>query len=61
MSSELQDIIVKEMKVKPSIDSESEVHELIHFIKHYVQSHGFIQSLVSVSYTHLTLPTTPYV
>ncbi|UXV38436.1 ammonia-dependent NAD(+) synthetase [Staphylococcus simulans] len=46
MSSELQDIIVKEMKVKPFIDSESEVHELIHFIKHYVQSHGFIQSLV---------------
>lgn len=46
MSSELQDIIVKEMKVKLSIDSESEVHELIHFIKHYVQSHGFIQSLV---------------
>ena len=32
MSSELQDIIVKEMKVKPSIESETEVHELIHFI-----------------------------
>lgn len=46
MSSELQDIIVKEMKVKPSIESETEVHELIHFIKHYVQSHGFIQSLL---------------
>ncbi|MHD0397306.1 ammonia-dependent NAD(+) synthetase [Staphylococcus simulans] len=46
MSSELQDIIVKEMKVKPSIESENEVHELVHFIKHYVQSHGFIKSLV---------------
>ncbi|WP_412521402.1 ammonia-dependent NAD(+) synthetase [Staphylococcus simulans] len=46
MSSELQDIVVKEMKVKTAIDSEQEVHDIVHFIKHYVQSHGFIQSLV---------------
>ena len=44
--TKLQDIVVKEMKVKAHIGSEHEVHEIIHFIKEYVQSHAFIKSLV---------------
>lgn len=44
--SNLQDIVVKEMKVKPEIDSELETRNIIQFIKNYVQSHGFIKSLV---------------
>ena len=44
--SELRDIIVNEMKVKPEIDSETEARSIIRFIKEYVQSHGFIKSLV---------------
>ncbi|MGT9231105.1 ammonia-dependent NAD(+) synthetase, partial [Enterococcus faecalis] len=44
--SNLQDIVVKEMKVKPQIDVETEVQEIKHFIKKYVQSHDFIKSLV---------------
>lgn len=31
--SNLQDIVVKEMKVKPQIDVETEVQEIKHFIK----------------------------
>ena len=34
------------MKVKPEIDSELETRNIIQFIKNYVQSHGFIKSLV---------------
>ena len=49
----LQDIVVKEMKVKKHIDSQQEIREIIQFIKNYVQSHTFIESLVPVSYTHL--------
>lgn len=44
--SELRDIIVNEMKVKPEIESESEIRSIIRFIKEYVQSHGFIKTLV---------------
>ncbi|AYU55631.1 ammonia-dependent NAD(+) synthetase [Staphylococcus debuckii] len=44
--SELRDIILNEMKVKPEIDSESETRDIIRFIKTYVQSHSFIQTLV---------------
>ena len=44
--SELRDIILNEMKVKPEIDSESEIRDIIRFIKTYVQSHSFIQTLV---------------
>src|SRR5699024_4759816 len=44
--SNLQDIIVKEMNVKPMIDDEQETRSIIHFIKSYVQSHSFIKSLV---------------
>jgi len=43
--SNLQDIVVKEMKVKPTIESKDEVRQIIQFIKHYVQSHSFIASL----------------
>ncbi len=46
MSNELQEIILNEMKVKQSIDSQQEMHEIVQFIKRYVQSHSFIQSLV---------------
>ena len=42
----LQDIVVNEMKVKKHIDSEQESREIIQFIKSYVQSHSFIKSLV---------------
>ncbi|MGV3066550.1 hypothetical protein [Staphylococcus simulans] len=56
MSSELQDIIVKEMKVKTAIKSENEVHKIIHFIKQYVKIHGFIKFLIPFSYTPLQLP-----
>lgn len=44
--SNLQDIIVKEMKVKPVIDSKEETRNIIQFIKSYIQSHSFIKSLV---------------
>lgn len=44
--SDLQDLIVKEMKVKPEIDSQEEIQSIIRFIKQYVQSHGFIKTLV---------------
>ncbi|PTE68736.1 NAD(+) synthase [Staphylococcus devriesei] len=44
--TKLQDIVMKEMKVKKNIDSKQEIHEIIHFIKSYVQSHAFIKSLV---------------
>lgn len=44
--SELRDIIVNEMKVKPEIESETEIRSIIRFIKEYVQSHGFIKTLV---------------
>lgn len=44
--SKLQDIIVKEMKVKQHIDSNEEIKEIKQFIKAYVQSHSFIKTLV---------------
>lgn len=44
--SEIQDIIVREMKVKPTIDSKIETRQIIQFVKNYVQSHSFITSLV---------------
>ncbi|BCU52748.1 NAD+ synthase [Staphylococcus auricularis] len=44
--SDLQSIVVEEMKVKPTIDSENEINDIMHFIKSYVQSHHFIQSIV---------------
>ena len=44
--SDIQSIIVREMKVKPQIDSQEETESILQFIKNYVQSHEFIQSLV---------------
>ncbi|MBI5974757.1 ammonia-dependent NAD(+) synthetase [Staphylococcus canis] len=44
--TDLQKIIVKEMKVQPEIDSHETIEAIKNFIKHYVQSHSFIQSLV---------------
>jgi hypothetical protein len=41
----LQDIVVKEMKVKKHIDSQQEIREIIQFIKNYVQSHTFLHFL----------------
>ncbi|PHK49505.1 ammonia-dependent NAD(+) synthetase [Staphylococcus edaphicus] len=43
--SNLQDIVVREMKVNPTIESKIETRNIIHFIKNYVQSHSFIKSL----------------
>ena len=87
----MQEIIVNEMKVQPEIDVKATIEEIKYFIKSYVTSHSFIQTLVlgisggqdstlvgklaqmavnelnengdkhyqfTVSYTHLTLPTT---
>ena len=67
--SRLQDVVVNEMKVKKQIDSVEEIQEIKQFIKAYVKSHSFIQTLVlgisggqdstltgklaPVSYTHL--------
>lgn len=44
--NEIQDIIVREMKVKPNIDSKLETRNIVQFIKNYIQSHSFIKSLV---------------
>ena len=43
--SRLQDVVVNEMKVK-QIDSVEEIQEIKQFIKAYVKSHSFIQTLV---------------
>lgn len=44
--SNLQDIVVREMKVKPEIESKVETKQIVHFIKSYIQSHSFVQALV---------------
>ena len=44
--SKLQDVVVNEMKVKKQIDSVKEIQEIKQFIKAYVKSHSFIQTLV---------------
>ena len=44
--SRLQDVVVNEMKVKKQIDSVEEIQEIKQFIKAYVKSHSFIQTLV---------------
>lgn len=43
--SNLQDIVVKEMKVKPSIESKKWNTTYYPIYKNYVQSHSFIKSL----------------
>ncbi|MDU6180257.1 MAG: NAD(+) synthase, partial [Staphylococcus lugdunensis] len=44
--TKLQDIIVKEMKVKKEINEAEEIESIKSFIKNYVLSHSFIKSLV---------------
>ncbi|UXS30457.1 ammonia-dependent NAD(+) synthetase [Staphylococcus delphini] len=44
--SEMQAMIVEEMKVKPSIDSAEMIKEIQHFIEQYLHAHTFVKTLV---------------
>ncbi|TPB38254.1 ammonia-dependent NAD(+) synthetase [Staphylococcus pseudintermedius] len=44
--SEMQAVIVEEMKVKPSIDSAETIKEMQHFIEQYLHAHTFVKTLV---------------
>ncbi|HDK5679881.1 ammonia-dependent NAD(+) synthetase [Staphylococcus pseudintermedius] len=44
--SEMQAMIVEEMKVKPSIDSAETIKEMQHFIEQYLHAHTFVKTLV---------------
>lgn len=44
--SEMQVMIVEEMKVKPSIDSAETIKEMQHFIEQYLHAHTFVKTLV---------------
>ncbi|EJY6911623.1 ammonia-dependent NAD(+) synthetase [Staphylococcus pseudintermedius] len=44
--SEMQAMIVEEMKVKPSIDSAEAIKEMQHFIEQYLHAHTFVKTLV---------------
>lgn len=44
--SEMQAMIVEEMKVKPSIDSAETIKEIRHFIEQYLHAHTFVKTLV---------------
>lgn len=44
--SEMQAMIVEEMKVKPSIDSAETIKEMQHFIEQYLHAHTFVKKLV---------------
>lgn len=44
--SEMQAMIVEEMKVKPSIDSAETIKEIQHFIEQYLHAHTFVKTLV---------------
>lgn len=44
--SEMQAMIVGEMKVKPSIDSAETIKEMQHFIEQYLHAHTFVKTLV---------------
>lgn len=44
--SEVQAMIVEEMKVKPSIDSAETIKEIQHFIEQYLHAHTFVKTLV---------------
>ncbi|EGQ2975807.1 ammonia-dependent NAD(+) synthetase [Staphylococcus pseudintermedius] len=44
--SEMQAMIVEEMKVKPSIDSAETIKEMQHFIEQYFHAHTFVKTLV---------------
>lgn len=43
--SEMQAMIVEEMKVKPSIDSAETIKEMQHFIEQYLHAHTFVKTL----------------
>ncbi|MFB3186865.1 ammonia-dependent NAD(+) synthetase [Staphylococcus pseudintermedius] len=45
-TSEMQAMIVEEMKVKPSIDSAETIKEMQHFIEQYLHAHTFVKTLV---------------
>ena len=47
----LQETIIAQLGVKPSIDPKEEIRKSVDFLKAYMLKHP------SVSYTHLTLPT----
>ncbi|WP_214550731.1 ammonia-dependent NAD(+) synthetase [Staphylococcus pseudintermedius] len=44
--SEMQAMIVEEMKVKSSIDSAETIKEMQHFIEQYLHAHTFVKTLV---------------
>ncbi|HHU6751179.1 TPA: ammonia-dependent NAD(+) synthetase [Staphylococcus pseudintermedius] len=44
--SEMQAMIVEEMKVKPSIDSAETIKEIQRFIEQYLHAHTFVKTLV---------------
>ncbi|HCT0487384.1 TPA: ammonia-dependent NAD(+) synthetase [Staphylococcus pseudintermedius] len=44
--SEMQAMIVEEMKVKPNIDSAETIKEMQHFIEQYLHAHTFVKTLV---------------
>ncbi|ELJ9266067.1 ammonia-dependent NAD(+) synthetase [Staphylococcus pseudintermedius] len=44
--SEMQAMVVEEMKVKPSIDSAETIKEMQHFIEQYLHAHTFVKTLV---------------
>lgn len=44
--SEMQAMIIEEMKVKPSIDSAETIKEMQHFIEQYLHAHTFVKTLV---------------
>ncbi|PCF86592.1 ammonia-dependent NAD(+) synthetase [Staphylococcus intermedius] len=44
--SEMQTLIVEEMKVKPIIDSAETIKEIQHFIEQYLHAHTFVKTLV---------------
>ena len=44
--SEMQAMIVEEMKVKPSIDSAETIKEMQNFIEQYLHAHTFVKTLV---------------
>ncbi|MGB3259720.1 ammonia-dependent NAD(+) synthetase [Paenisporosarcina sp.] len=42
----LQQTIIEEMKVKPSIDPQEEIRTSIDFMKHYLKKHSFLKGMV---------------
>ncbi|MBW9234233.1 NAD(+) synthase, partial [Leptospira santarosai] len=42
----LQQSIIEEMKVKPSIDPQEEIRTSINFMKNYLKKHSFLKGMV---------------